>query len=265
MIDVEKYIASGILEQFVAGTLSEEENLKIQGYANTYPEIRKEIISIEKAILAMTKTSSPGLSQNSFDKIRDEIQPIIPLVGKEHQERKSWLTVTGWAACLLFAATSFWMYLKNEDLKTEVEVVNQKNSSLENQILVIRNNASRTKSIWNQLRVKNVSVISLGGQTAAPEAFAKVYWDQNTNKVFIDSQGLPDPPSGYDYQVWSLKLNPLTPTSIGLLNNYSENTDRIFELENPNDSEAFGITLEPKGGSKTPTLEQLYTLGTVGP
>ena len=87
----------------------------------------------------------------------------------------------------------------------------------------------------------------------------------NTNKVFIDAQGLPAPPKGYDYQVWSLQLNPLTPTSIGVLDDYSENTDQIFELENPNTSEAFGITLEPEGGSKMPTLEQLYTLGTVGP
>ena len=35
-------------------------------------------------------------------------------------------------------------------------------------------------------------------------------------------------------------------------------------LENANESEAFGITLEPEGGSETPTLEQLYTLGAVG-
>ena len=37
-----------------------------------------------------------------------------------------------------------------------------------------------------------------------------------------------------------------------------------FTLENANESEAFGITLEPEGGSETPTLEQLYTLGAVG-
>ncbi len=34
-------------------------------------------------------------------------------------------------------------------------------------------------------------------------------------------------------------------------------------MMNPNDSEAFGITLEPEGGSKMPSLDQLYTLGTV--
>jgi len=34
-------------------------------------------------------------------------------------------------------------------------------------------------------------------------------------------------------------------------------------LKNINISEGFGITLEPAGGSETPTMEQLYALGTV--
>ncbi|HAI41988.1 MAG TPA: anti-sigma factor, partial [Maribacter sp.] len=40
-MDVEKYIASGILELYVAGTLSEKENLEIANYAKVYPEIKK--------------------------------------------------------------------------------------------------------------------------------------------------------------------------------------------------------------------------------
>ena len=65
------------------------------------------------------------------------------------------------------------------------------------------------------------------------------------------------------YQVWSLTLDPLTPTSMGLLENFSEDENKIFALENPNQSQAFGITLEPEGGSESPTMEQLYTLGVV--
>ena len=66
--------------------------------------------------------------------------------------------------------------------------------------------------------------------------------------------------------MWSLKLEPLTPTSLGTLDNYVAATDTsIFEVENTNESEAFGITLEPAGGSEGPNLEQLYALGAVAP
>ena len=59
-MDVEKYIASGILELYVAGTLSEKENLEIANYAKEYPEIKKEIEEIEASILELSRKASPG-------------------------------------------------------------------------------------------------------------------------------------------------------------------------------------------------------------
>ena len=82
--------------------------------------------------------------------------------------------------------------------------------------------------------------------------------------VYVDASGLPEPPEGKVYQIWSLKLQPqLTPTSIGLLADFKGDKDKVFAVDKTGDAEAFGITLEPAGGSKSPTMEQLYTLGKV--
>lgn len=264
-MDVKEYIASGILELYVAGALNEEQNLEVQHYALEYHEIREEIEAIENALLQVTKAASPGLSDNSFKNIKQEISEVIPFEPDIHRTKTPWIQYLGWAASLLFAAGLLWMYLENDRLKTEMEVVTGEKNYLEEQILDIRNKATNTEDLLNQLRAQNVSVVALGGQSASPESFAKAYWNKEEQKVFIDAQGLPQPPEGYTYQVWSLKLDPLTPTSIGLLENFADTTELIFELPNPNESEAFGITLEPEGGSETPTLEQLYTLGAVGP
>jgi hypothetical protein len=64
---------------------------------------------------------------------------------------------------------------------------------------------------------------------------------------------------GMVYQIWSLATTQLTPTSIGLLSDFSNNS-KIFAVDKTGDAEAFGITLEPAGGSLNPTME-LYTLG----
>ena len=264
-MDVEKYIASGILEQYVAGTLSEEENLEVQHYALTYPEIQQEIESIERAVLELTQAASPGLSPKSFEAIRNELNEVIPFEPDIKRKSTPWTNYLGWAASLLFAVGLLWMYMENDRLKSKIEVVTEEKTSLEEQILDIRNEKSNTETLLEQLRDQNVAVVALGGQEASPESFAKAYWNKASKKVFIDAQGLPEPPKGFDYQVWSLKLDPLTPTSIGLLEDFAVNEARVFELENPNESEAFGITLEPQGGSESPTLEQLYTLGAAGP
>src|SRR5690606_18591465 len=102
-----------------------------------------------------------------------------------------------------------------------------------------------------------------GNQAVAPEAFAKVYLNKKENIAYIDAKGLPAPPRGKVYQVWSLKMEPLTPTSVGLITEQNQLGEGIYKFVNFPDPEAFGITLEPEGGSETPTLSQLYILGAV--
>jgi hypothetical protein len=141
--------------------------------------------------------------------------------------------------------------------------VEQQNTTLEQQIADTDSSLEKTQALLNTIRDKNISVVPLGGQEVSPTSYAKAYWNIEDQKVFIDAKGLPEPPDGFVYQVWSLKLSPLTPTSVGLLEDFATDENKIFALNNPNDSEAFGITLEPAGGSESPNLEQLYTLGVV--
>ncbi|MFX0556694.1 anti-sigma factor [Maribacter sp. CXY002] len=262
-MDVQNYIASGILELYVAGVLSEKENLEISTYAKEYPEIQKEIIAIEEAILALSSRANTVIPYG-FETIKGKIDltetKVIPLT----KGRANWTQYLGWAASILLAIGLFWVYDQNKELKSEMEVVVQQNIQLEQQIADSDSSLENTKVLLSTIRDKNITVVPLGGQEISPTSYAKAYWNKEEQKVFIDAQGLPEPPAGFVYQVWSLKLSPtLTPTSVGLLADFTSDENKVFSLENPNESEAFGITLEPVGGSESPTLEQLYTLGIV--
>ncbi|APA62993.1 anti-sigma factor [Maribacter sp. 1_2014MBL_MicDiv] len=261
-MDVEKYIASGILELYVAGTLSEKENLEIANYAKEYPEIKKEIEEIEASILELSRKASPGYHY-SFKALMNRINGEVKVVDMNEKRSTPFLSYMGWAASILLAVGLFWMYQQNQDLKSNIELVEKQNVDLEQQIADTDSSLEQTQELLNTLRDKNISVIPLGGQDVSPTSYAKAYWNKQEEKVFIDAKGLPEPPDGFVYQVWSLKLSPLTPTSMGLLEDFAADENKVFALNNPNDSEAFGITLEPAGGSESPTLEQLYTLGVV--
>jgi len=258
-MDVQKYIASGILELYIAGILSDKENLEIAKYAKEYPEIQKEIEAIEASILEVSKKASPGYN-HSFASMMDRINHETKVVSINRKSSPT-LAYVGWAASILLAIGLFYMYQLNQDLKLDIQVVEQQNIDLEQQIADTDSSLEKTQDLLNILRDKNISVIPLDGQTVSPTSYAKAYWNKQEEKVFIDAKGLPEPPDGYVYQVWSLKLSPLTPTSMGLLEDFTTDENKVFALNNPNESEAFGITLEPAGGSDSPTLEQLYTLG----
>ena len=262
-MDPSKYIASGNLELYVAGLLSEKENLEICEHAKENPAIMAEIIAIEAAILELS-INATKTKAFPFKKLENYIDsaPEGKVMSLEKSGTK-WAQYIGWAASILLAIGLFWVYNQNEKLKSELELVEQQNIQLEQQIANANNSLDNTKELLTTLRAKDITVIPLGGQAVSPTSYAKAYWNKQEQKVFIDAQGLPEPPEGFVYQVWSLKLSPLTPTNMGLLENFNADENKVFTLDNPNNSEAFGITLEPLGGSKSPTLEQLYTLGVV--
>ena len=264
-MEVEKYIASGILELYVAGVLTEEENKEVYQYAREYPEIQEEIVAIEASILKLTQSVMPKLKQRKgFDDIKVRIgERKDTKVVQFPKEKTNWSTYTGWAAAVLLGVGLVWFYMQNAELKSDLNVVEGQKELLEQQIIEARGSLTSTTELLDNLRDKDITVIPLGGQEVSPTSYAKAYWNKEQDKLYIDAQGLPEPPDGMVYQVWSLKLNPLTPTSVGLLEDFASDENKVFALNNPNDSEAFGITLEPAGGSDAPNLEQLYTLGAV--
>ena len=59
------YIASGILELYVAGSLSEKENQEVYEAMQKYPEVLAEVESIENAILQLTAAAKKDNTANS--------------------------------------------------------------------------------------------------------------------------------------------------------------------------------------------------------
>ena len=165
---------------------------------------------------------------------------------------------------MLLLGGILWLFNLNSNLETEVQVSNANLDTLEEQLNQKERVIANYESTLEVVRDKDVTAYSLpGNEPVAPDAYAKAFLDKKNNKVYLDLAGLPEPPEGMVYQVWSLKLDPLTPTSIAVLDQFNSDQDKIFEISNLPETEAFGVTLEPEGGSKSPTLEKLYVLGTV--
>ena len=262
-MNIKEYIESGILELYVYGLLDETQNLEVAKMATENKEIDAEIVSIEKSIVNLSTSFSPFLSVENFAKIKSKLDikhtKVIDLKSKNNR-----FNYIGWAAAAVFLLGIGYQY--NQQLTFENDIVTlEKEKTKLNEVLVsTKSKNKQTKEALAVVRDAKNTVISLAGQAVAPTASAKVYWNKETQVVYVDASGLPEPPEGMVYQVWSLKLKPaLTPTSIGLLSDFTAENNKIFAVSKTGNAEAFGITLEPAGGSKSPTMEQLYTLGAV--
>lgn len=265
-MDINAYIESGILELYVAGQLNDLENEEVYQLMLKHPKILQEVLEIEAAVIKLTASVSPKPSQYIYELIKKQLgfvttndSKVVSIVKSKY----NWLTYCSIAAAILLGAGLFWSINQNRALESQISDAEVENSYLGVQAEDARKKLVATENILKAIRDKDVISVPLGGQGDFANTYAKVYWNKKENRIYLDAQGLPDAPEGKVYQVWSLTLDPLTPTSLGTIDDFNDDQTKIFNMRNANESQAFGITLEPEGGSKTPTMEQLYTLGMV--
>jgi len=262
----QELIASGDLELYVAGVLPEKKAVEISKLVEQDENIRKEVEAIEAILLKLSKESTKQGEQDFTALLKHivthkEDKSIQGLETKDKPKVIQLLPYIGWAAavlCLVFFGLEF---QETQSLKNTLEQEITEKNSLEDQLRTKEYNLAYKENLLEIITSENTRTVQLAGQDISPESAVKAYWNSNDNKVVIDAATLPEAPEGMVYQLWSLKLNPLTPTSLGLLDDYTSGNN-LFVFDNAELSEGFGITLEPAGGSKTPTLERLYVLGT---
>lgn len=259
----QEIIESGNLELYVYGVLSETETKEISELVKINTDVKTEIIAIEKAILNLSSSFSPMISSEIFEKIKLKLElkhrNVVELKPKSNR-----LQYLGWAASVALLLGVGYLYNKQVTIENEIVTIAKEKDELNEAVVASENKNRQTKEILEVIRDSKNTIVALAGQAVSPSASAKIYWNKTTEKVYVDASGLPEPPEGKVYQIWSLRLSPtLTPTSIGLLEDFSSNAEKVFAVDGTNNAEAFGITLEPAGGSTGPTMEQLYTLGKV--
>lgn len=257
-----EYIESGTLELYVFGLLSETENKEVQAMAESHEDVQAEIIAIEQAVINLSYSISPHLSAENYDRIRKILLDKQKVVTME--PKRGVAPYLGWAAAIILMFGIGIQYYKYNEVTEEAQQAVTERNKFEQMLANLEEQNTETEKALAIVRDKSNITVSLEGQQVSPESFAKVYVNNDKNETYVDIAGLPEPPEGKVYQVWALKLDPITPTSIGVLDAATAQENKgIYKVDSFEGAEAFGITLEPAGGSESPTMEQLYTLGKV--
>jgi anti-sigma-K factor RskA len=92
------------------------------------------------------------------------------------------------------------------------------------------------------------------------DAAVDVWWDKGSSSVYISVNNLSGLEDQYDYQLWAIEEQG--PVGIGLVD--AGQKFSLQQMQAVASAGAFAITIEPKGGSESPTLEKLVVLGNVG-
>lgn len=275
-MNVQDYISSGILESYVLGFCSQEEAGEVENLMAEHVSIREEIRIIQETlelVAAKSAVTPPShLKTQIWNAIQDETVPVISMhtsealtnnhIARENAKTRenNWLRYAAvFAVIFSVSSLAVFFYAQNRKMKQQLATVEKTNTTLKDQMAVSSASLSELNEKMKVLADMGTKKVNLAGMPATKDAKAIVYWNADRKKVILTGLSLPDAPSDKQYQLWALVDG--VPVDAGVFDLTAENS--MVEMKAIEKSQAFAITLEPKGGSPTPHLETLCVMGNI--
>lgn len=233
-MNIQEYIASGIIESYVLGLASPEERVEFEQYCTQYPELVEARTAFELALeqQAMSAATAPPafIRENVMQEISQGAK-VIPLQPVRGQAGRTWKYVAA-ASILLLTGSITWnisQLNRNKTLAANLEKANENITGLVAEIGKLQQNP-------------NIKMASLKGMEASPQSFATVYWDTASHDVYLLANNLPAPPSDKQYQLWALLDGK--PVDLGMMEYDVRQKKLLVRMKNVGNAQAFAITLE---------------------
>ncbi|MDP2042303.1 MAG: anti-sigma factor [Algoriphagus sp.] len=273
-MDIQSYIASGKLELFLLGELTEREREEVLALAKTYPEIQKELDELEEAMFSFDNLTGPEPSPQVKEKIfasleadfkKEEPLKAAPVAPKETKvvPLSPWknFAVAASLVALLASAAAIYFAGKYYDTDQKFTALLLDQQVMADNLNQVKLQYEETDSRLDRLVSGDFKRVEMKGAGFEMQKDAKVdvFWDQKAQEVFVAVNNLNSLDAESDYQLWAIGKDG--PVGIGLVNPGEKFT--LQQMQAVAEAGAFAITIEPKGGSKAPTLEKLVVLGEV--
>ena len=277
MENIKDYIESGVLELYVLGDLSKEERLQVEEMANLHPKIATELTQIELAMesVALNLAVIPSDSQkakflNSLTLAEDNVESKVSSTeAKVVPMSKSSLNFYkySFAACLALLVVSIVaiVNLTNnlKDYKQQVAALQSSNQNFANQVNYLDKQVENSNEAIGFYTNPDNKFVSLAGTANSPDSKLVIAFNAKEQKVSLDlkSMKMPETDAEHQYQLWALVDG--VPVDLGLFDTEGTQVIGFKNMKSIGKAQAFAVTLEPKGGSVNPTMEQMIVMGAI--
>lgn len=284
-MNIEEYISSGILELYAAGALSAAEQAEVEMNALKYPEIKAELDLIieaydqyaslhaitpparlkEKVLNAVSRQTQvnngfPEANKNNNPAAAAKIIPMPTDNPLESARNYKWLFAASVALLVLSNVFSIYFYRnwKSSDKQLQLAVANQQQYA--QRVQQVQQKLTQNEEALALISDPGTQRIDLKGVEKSPDSRVTVFWQKATSEVLLSVNNLPQPAENQQYQLWAIVGGK--PVDAGLLAT-NQQTEVFQQMKAVSQAQAFAITLEPKGGSAAPTLDQMYVMGAI--
>jgi anti-sigma-K factor RskA len=284
-VDVQRYISSGIIENHVIGLVSDAETREMEAAIQQHPEVKAAVDAVQQDMeryVMMYATKPPaGLKKQIMERLRQDDaseEPVVVVSQAPVYEDE--IPVTDYKPKLNFTPLQIWQYSaaaaftlllasatmniayytkyndsvnKNASLaSTQISLSGEKDSLLEQ-----LHKATVELNLMKDPAFKWIKMQAVGKHAGS---IATICWDPASKATYILAQTLPEPPQDMQYQLWAIVNGK--PIDAGVFNT-GEQKAILQKVKDVANAQVFAVTLEKKGGSPTPSLDQMFVAGKV--
>ena len=294
MENIQDYIESGILEQYVLGELSVAEQAAVEAQAASHSEIREELQQVQETLgfyaEAHVVTPPAGMRERVLTNVLAQIAAPAPssalradvdaVAQANHRPAPTETVVRsiGSAAAPAPAARSVWamaasvalilslagnalFYSRWQNASSELVAMQNDQARFAQTSQVVERQLGDLRQENEVLRNDEFKAVALAGTKTAPSARARVLFNAATHKVYVDVRSLPALPAGKQYQLWALDKGK--PVDAGVLTAATATGEGIQHMKDITSAQTFAMTIEPAGGSVNPTLSTMTVVGNI--
>ncbi len=239
------FLDTDLLEKYLLGSTSLEESQQVERYIAMYPEVRKTYDELQENLEAFAKMHALKTPEGLKTKILVRIR--AQQAGRRKFRRYA---IAATLAALVFAGSSYFFWNQSQNLQQENTIVNNKIKTLEADM------RSQLEDVRNQFIVLNnpsTRKYMVNGNKKARELKAVAYINPVKKLSYINVRNLPNLPEDKCYQMWAEVNGEMV--NLGVIKEF-EDKDKLLALPYAEKAISY-ITIEPKGGNDTPTVQNI--------
>ncbi|WP_179343891.1 anti-sigma factor [Winogradskyella ursingii] len=242
--DIHNFLNSNLLNKYLVGDTSVVETAEVEFFISNYPEVEAAYMQLQDNLEIMASVDAVDAPSHVLDNVLNSLETSNePKVIHMTQKRRSpWFSIAASAAAILFAASSYMLYEKNQQLNDENNVVVEEIFDLRNDI---ENNNSKLDELSMELTKLNnpdAKKYVIRGNDRAKDLKTVAYINPVDKTSMVDVITLPQLPEEQYYQMWADIQGKMV--NLGILDEADRKLRPIPYME---DASALSITIETKG------------------